>query len=303
MKRIIIICGPTGVGKTSFAIQVAQQFNGEIVGADSMQIYRHMNIGTAKPDPEEMKLIRHHLIGVIDPKEEFDAGRYVRAADVAIEDILSRGKLPIITGGTGLYIKALLNGLFRSESICTETLSSLTRELEEKGEHALHEKLAVCDPKAAGKIHPNDSFRVIRALEVFQTTGNRISDRQEGHNFDDQRYIGLKIGLYLDREQIYNRINQRVDMMMDKGLLNEVTSLVEKGYSFDLKSMQSIGYKHMAIFIRNEVDLPEAIRLLKRDTRRYAKRQFTWFNKDQKIIWLKPSEINEAEKRIKEFLT
>jgi tRNA dimethylallyltransferase len=303
MKRIIIICGPTGVGKTSFAIRVAQKFNGEIVSADSMQIYRHMNIGTAKPDHEEVSIIRHHLIDLIDPKEEFDAGRYVRAADEAIEDILSRGKLPIIAGGTGLYIKALLNGLFRSESICAKTLSILTKELEEKGAQSLHKKLVQFDPKAAGKIHPNDSFRVIRALEVYQTTGKRISDRHEEHNFDDQRYTVLKIGLYLDREELYNRIHKRVDMMMDKGFLNEVSSLVENGYSFSLKSMQSIGYKHMAIFLRNEVDLPEAIRLLKRDTRRYAKRQFTWFHKDQNIIWLKPSEINEVEKRIKEFLT
>lgn len=303
MKRIIIICGPTGVGKTSVAIQAAQNFNGEIIGADSMQIYRYMNIGTAKPDSEEINLIRHHLIDCIDPKDEFNAGRYVKAADKAIQDITSRGKIPIITGGTGLYIKALLNGLFRSESICTETLSRLTRELEEKGSHALYEKLSECDPKAAGRIHPNDSFRIIRALEVFQTTGNRISDHQLGHNFNDQRYTGLKIGLYMDRDKLYDRINQRVDVMMNKGLLNEVLFLVEKGYSFNLKPMQSIGYKHMAMFIQNETSLTEAVRLLKRDTRRYAKRQFTWFNKDKDIVWYKPSEINEIEKLIKDFLT
>lgn len=303
MKRIIIICGPTGVGKTSIAIQAAQNFNGEIIGADSMQIYRYMNIGTAKPGSEEMNLIRHHLIDCIDPKDEFDAGRYVKAADKAIQDITSRGKIPIITGGTGLYIKALLNGLFRSESICTETLSRLTRELEVKGSHALYEKLSECDPKAAGRIHPNDSFRIIRALEVFQTTGNRISDHQLGHNFNDQRYTGLKIGLYMDRDKLYDRINQRVDVMMNKGLLNEVLFLVEKGYSFNLKPMQSIGYKHMAMFIQNETSLTEAVRLLKRDTRRYAKRQFTWFNKDKDIVWYKPSEINEIEKLIKDFLT
>ncbi|MFA5902515.1 MAG: tRNA (adenosine(37)-N6)-dimethylallyltransferase MiaA [Desulfobacula sp.] len=303
MERIVIICGPTCVGKTSFAIQIAQKFNGEIISADSMQIYQHMTIGTAKPDAEEMRLIRHHLINIVDPKEEFDAGRYVKAADAAVEDILSRGKLPIITGGTGFYIKALLNGLFRSEAICTEMLSRLTKEFEESGAQALHEKLTQCDPKAANKIHPNDSFRVIRALEMYQTTGKRISDRQEGHNFSDQRYIALKIGLYLNRKQLYDRINQRVDMMMDKGLLDEVASLVKKGYSFNLKSMQSIGYKHMAMFIRNEVDLPEATRLLKRDTRRYAKRQFTWFNRDLDIIWVRPSEIDKAQMQIKEFIT
>ena len=303
MKRIIIICGPTGVGKTSFAIQIAQCFNGEIVGADSMQIYRHMNIGTAKPDLEEMNLVRHHLIDVIDPNETFDAGRYVKLADEAIEDILSRGKVPIITGGTGLYIKALLNGLFRSDSVCTKTLSGLTRELEEKGAHALHEKLVECDPKAADKIHPHDSFRVIRALEVFQTTGKRLSDHQEGHNFHNRRYDALKIGLYMEREELYDRINHRVEAMLDKGLLNEVVSLVERGYSLDLKPMQSIGYKHMAIFIQKEVDSAEAARLLKRDTRRYAKRQFTWFRKDTEIIWFKPSEMDTSKKRIKEFLT
>ncbi len=303
MHRVVIICGPTGVGKTSFAIQIAQKFNGEIVSADSMQIYQHMDIGTAKPNSEELKLIRHHLIDVVDPKEEFDAGRFVRAADEAIEDILSRGKTPIITGGTGLYIKALLNGLFRSEPICTKTLSRLTRELEEKGAHALHGQLVECDPKAANKIHPHDSFRVIRALEIFQTTGNRISDHQQGHNFDDQRYAGLKIGLWLEREKLYNRINQRVDTMLDNGLLNEVIGLVKKGYSLDLKSLQSIGYKHMVMFIRNEVDFPEATRLLKRDTRRYAKRQLTWFHKERDIVWLEPSEIDASEKLIKEFLT
>lgn len=303
MKRIIIICGPTGVGKTSFAIQVAQCFNGEIVGADSMQIYRHMNIGTAKPDAGEMNLVRHHLIDVIDPNEEFDAGRYVKLADEAIEDILSRGKVPIITGGTGLYIQALLNGLFRSESVCTKTLSMLTKELEEKGAHALHEKLAECDPKAADKIHPHDSFRVIRALEVFQTTGKKISDHQERHGFHSLRYEGLKIGLYMEREELYDRINQRVEAMLDKGFLNEVVSLVERGYSLDLKPMQSIGYKHMAMFIQKKANLAEAIRLLKRDTRRYAKRQFTWFRKDKDMIWLTPSEMEASKKLIKEFLT
>ncbi|OGR12890.1 MAG: tRNA (adenosine(37)-N6)-dimethylallyltransferase MiaA [Desulfobacula sp. GWF2_41_7] len=303
MKRIIIICGPTGVGKTPLAVRVAQKFNGEIVGADSMQIYRHLNIGTAKPDPEEMDLVRHHLIDCIDPKDEFDAGRYVKLADKAIQDITSRGKIPIITGGTGLYIKALLNGLFRSESICTETLSRLALELKEKGVHALYEKLSECDPKAADRIHPNDSFRVIRAIEVFQTTGNRISDYQKRHSFHDHRYESLKIGLYLEREKLYDRINQRVDMMMNKGLLNEVLSMVENGYSFNLKSMQSIGYRHMAMFIQKKIDLPEAINLLKRDTRRYAKRQFTWFNKDKDIAWYNPLEINGIEKLIKDFLT
>lgn len=303
MKKIIVICGPTGIGKTTFAIRVAKRFDGEIIGADSMQIYKRMSIGTAKPNPEELKLARHHLVDFVDPKEDFDAGLYVKAADKAIEDIAACGKIPVIVGGTGLYIRALLHGLFRSKPICEKTVSQLTGELEEKGCLSLYQKLEKCDPKAAQKIHPNDSFRVIRALEVYLTTGQRISDRQSTHKFNEVRYNSLKIGLFMDREKLYDRINKRVDLMLEQGLLHEVATLAEKGYSFDLKPMQSIGYKHMAMFIKNEVDWAEAVRLLKRDTRRYAKRQFTWFRQDKDIHWLEPSQVDSAEKLIKEFLT
>lgn len=303
MKRIIVICGPTGIGKTSFAISIARRFNGEIIGADSMQIYRHMNIGTAKPDTDELKQAKHHMIDFLDPKDDFDAGLYATAADKAIEEITARGKVPIVAGGTGLYIRALLHGLFRSKPICEKTLSQLTRELEEKGSLSLYAQLEHCDPAAAKKIHPNDSFRVIRALEVYQTTGHRISDRQNTHNFAELKYDSIKIGLCMDREALYDRINQRVDMMLDQGLLNEVTTLVENGYSFDLKPMQSIGYKHMAMFIKNEVDWEEAVRLLKRDTRRYAKRQFTWFNKEKDLIWINADDTEKAIETAKDFLT
>lgn len=303
MKKIIIICGPTGIGKTSLAIQVARRFNGEIIGADSMQTYQLMNIGTAKPDPEELKQARHHLIDFLDPKEEFDAGLYVKAADQAVFDITGRGKVPVLAGGTGLYIRALLHGLFRSEPICEKTISQLTRELGEKGETAFYQKLVDCDPMAAKKIHPHDSFRVIRALEVYQTTGQRISDRQTRHNFNELRYENIKIGLKMDREQLYDRINTRVDLMLSQGLLKEVKTLVKKGYPLTLKSMQSIGYKHMGLFIKGEVDWAEAVRLLKRDTRRYAKRQMTWFRKDNEINWVTHSEFKKAEKLIKDFLT
>ncbi|RLC03528.1 MAG: tRNA (adenosine(37)-N6)-dimethylallyltransferase MiaA [Deltaproteobacteria bacterium] len=303
MKRVIIICGPTGIGKTTFAISVARRFNGEIIGADSMQIYQHMNIGTAKPDPEELKQARHHLIDFLDPKEEFDAGLYVKAADTAIEDITARGKIPIIAGGTGLYIRALLHGLFRSKPICKKTISQLTRELADKGGKALFQKLVQCDPNAANKIHPNDSFRVIRALEIYHTTGKKMSDRQKGHNFNELRYKNIKIGLKMDREQLYKRINKRVDIMLAQGLLKEVTTLIENGYPLTLKPLQSIGYKHMGLFINNKVEWAEAVRLLKRDTRRYAKRQFTWFRKDKEITWLTRTQFDQAQKLIKDFLT
>jgi tRNA dimethylallyltransferase len=300
MEKLIIILGPTGVGKTGFAIKLAQIFNGEIVGADSMQIYKYMNIGTAKPEPAETALVPHHLIDFLDPGEEFDAGQYIKEADKAIKKIISSNKIPIVAGGTGLYIKALQNGLFRSEPISKEILARLKQELEQKGSQSLYQQLKECDPIALEKIHPNDSFRIIRALEVFIRSGQKISDYQKKHQFKKRRYESLKIGLYLDREELYERINNRVDLMISNGLLNEVVSLVEKGYSFRLKSMRSIGYKHMCMFINNEVDFDEAVQLLKRDSRRYAKRQFTWFGKDPDIVWLKPWEIEQAEQLIKE---
>ncbi|HCY88034.1 MAG TPA: tRNA (adenosine(37)-N6)-dimethylallyltransferase MiaA, partial [Desulfobacteraceae bacterium] len=183
MKKIITICGPTGIGKTGFAIALAKRFNGEIIGADSMQIYKFLDIGTAKPDADELAQAVHHLVDFLDPKEEFDAGKFAKMADAAIEDITSRGKLPIVAGGTGLYIRALIHGLFRANPICEETLTHLNREWEEKGSEVLHDRLKVCDPEAAARIHPNDGFRIVRALEVFQTTGVPISSRQQNHDF------------------------------------------------------------------------------------------------------------------------
>ncbi len=303
MKKIITICGPTGIGKTNFAIGIARHFNGEIIGADSMQIYKYMDIGTAKPDADELKRAPHHLVDFLDPKEEFDAGLYAARAGQVIESLYNRGKLPIVAGGTGLYIRALLHGLFRARPVCEKTLSDLTRLQREKGNLFLYEQLKLCDPVAAQKIHPNDSFRLVRALEVFKTTGQPISAKQKAHDFKESKYQSLTIGLCMDRKKLYERINQRVDIMINQGLLNEVTFLVDKGYSLDLKPMQSIGYRHMGMFLKQEVDFTEAVRLLKRDTRRYAKRQFTWFNREPDLIWLEPSQIEAAINLIKEFLT
>lgn len=303
MKRIVVILGPTGIGKTAFAIRVARQFNGEIVGADSMQIYKHLTIGTAKPDPSELALARHHLIDFLEPEDEYDAGRFVRDADLAIKDIGSRGKVPVVAGGTGLYVRALLYGLFRKDSVCRKTVEQLNRDVIKKGRRYVHERLADVDPQAADRIHPNDTFRTVRALEVFLTTGEKISDRQKAHNFNQPRYHALKIGLYLDREKLYERINRRVDIMLEQGLLSEVEQLIKDGYPLDLKSMQSIGYQQMGLFLKGEADWPEAVRLLKRDTRRYAKRQMTWFRKETDILWCKPDAYNKVKMKIKEFLT
>lgn len=302
MTKIITICGPTGIGKTGFAIALARELNGEIIGADSMQIYKYMDVGTAKPDDRERQLAIHHLVDFLDPAEPFDAKRFTALADQIIFDIAKRGRVPVVAGGTGLYIRALLHGLFRGKAACPATLAKLNQTLEENGAPALHEQLKQCDPKAAEKIHPNDGFRIVRALEVFLTTGVPISQCQKSHDFKSDRYQSLTFGLRMDRERLYDRINLRVDIMMAQGLLDEVKGLVSQGYSLELKSMQSIGYRHMGLYLKGEVSLEEAVRLLKRDTRRYAKRQFTWFNKEKDLIWINADDTEKAIETAKNFL-
>jgi tRNA dimethylallyltransferase len=303
MKKIITICGPTGIGKTGFAIFLAKQFNGEIIGADSMQIYRYMDIGTAKPDVSERAEARHHLVDFLDPAKDFDAGQYAQLAGQTIDTIVQNNRTPIVAGGTGLYIRALLYGLFRSRPVCQTTLTELTRTLEKKGSPYLHRQLESCDPSAAQRIHPHDGFRIIRALEVFRTTGIPISQRQTQQPFTHPLYRSLTLGLYMDRHDLYDRINQRVDMMMAQGLLSEVQGLVQKGYDLNLKSMQSIGYRHMGWVLSRNLDLDKAVSLLKRDTRRYAKRQFTWFKKEPGIVWITPEQTDRAASLVKDFLT
>ena len=303
MKKIITICGPTGIGKTGFAIFLARAFNGEIIGADAMQIYKHMDIGTAKPDASERAQAPHHLVDFLDPAQDFDAGQYVQMADQVVDALGQNNRIPIVAGGTGLYIRALLYGLFRSQPVCQATLAELTETLEKKGGHCLHRQLESCDPAAAQRIHPHDGFRIIRALEVFLTTGVPISQKQTRHGFAHPRYRSLTLGLSMDRHDLYDRINQRVDMMMAQGLFYEVQDLVKKGYDLNLKPMQSIGYRHMGWFLKKEVAFDRAVFLLKRDTRRYAKRQLTWFKKEPGILWLEPSQITRAKTLAKEFLT
>ncbi|EMS79369.1 tRNA (adenosine(37)-N6)-dimethylallyltransferase MiaA [Desulfotignum phosphitoxidans] len=303
MKKIITVCGPTGIGKTGFAIFLAKTFNGEIIGADSMQIYKYMDIGTAKPDASERAKARHHLVDFLDPAKDFDAAQYTQMAGQTIDTMTQNNRIPIVAGGTGLYIRSLLYGLFRSRPACQNTLARLTQTLEEKGSPYLHQQLDACDPSAARRIHPHDGFRIIRALEVFQTTGIPISQRQTQHSFAHPCYRSLTLGLYMDRHDLYERINQRVDIMMAQGLLTEVQGLVKKGYDLSLKSMQSIGYRHMGKVINHELDIETAVSLLKRDTRRYAKRQFTWFKKEPGIVWIEPSQKDRALALVKDFLT
>ena len=300
--KVIVIAGPTASGKTSLGVELALALGGEIVNADSMQVYRGMDIGTAKPTPEEQKGVAHHLMDVVDPDEEYNAAMYRSMALPIITDILSRRKMCFVVGGTGLYIKALVHGLFEVGASDPRIRIRLKEEAQICGSNFLHERLNRKDPDSAKKIHPNDAYRIIRALEVHESTGKTMAELHREHSFKDNSFDFLKIGLHINRDILYDRINRRVDAMIDTGLVGEVTELLEMGYTPHLKSMQSIGYRHMVDFIQGRCEWDETIRTLKRDTRRYAKRQLTWFKADPDIIWAEPGQLSEIRGRIKTFL-
>ena len=300
--KIVIICGPTGIGKTSVAIDIACAVNGEIISADSMQIYRYMDIGTAKPTPEEQSRVRHHIIDIVDPDENFDAAKFSKRAHEKIVELYNSGIVPLVVGGTGLYIKAAVHGLFDAEAVNLDIRKRLKKESSISGSGLLHKRLAACDPDAADKIHPNDTYRIIRALEMVEATGKPISEHQVDHGFMEKRYRVIKIGLSMERKALYDRINQRVDVMIEKWLVDEVKGLLNKGYSENLKSMQSIGYRHIVDFIKKRFSWDETVRTLKRDSRRYAKRQMTWFNADPEIVWLQPDHMEHIKLRVENFL-
>lgn len=300
--KVIIICGATGVGKTAAAIELAQIFHAEIIGADSMQIYRHMDIGTAKPTTEEQAIVRHHMIDIIDPDEAFDAARYAKMARTTIGQLQEKGAIPFVVGGTGFYIKSLAQGLFQSSPSDPLIRKRLQEEADTVGGSILYRRLKRVDPEASARIHPNDTYRIVRALEVREATGEMISTFHQSHEFSDQPFDVLKIGLQMDRQRLYSRIDRRVDLMIDEGLLAEVEALLGKGYSSDLRSMQSIGYRHIGDFIQGSLDWEEALRTLKRDTRRYAKRQLTWFTKDASVSWEDPENTAVMARRIDGFL-
>ncbi|HHW08792.1 MAG TPA: tRNA (adenosine(37)-N6)-dimethylallyltransferase MiaA [Firmicutes bacterium] len=289
---LLVLVGPTAVGKTEVAIELALLLGGEVVGADSMQIYRGMDIGTAKPRPEERRGVPHHLIDVVDPGTPFNVATYRRLATAAIAGIHLRGALPILCGGTGLYIKAVLGDfLFPDEG----ALPELRRQLEERAQHegaaVLHAELAQVDPETAARLHPNDIRRVIRALEVYKSTGEPLSvhlarQNQPGTN-DSCPYQVVKIGLVRRREELYERINRRVIWLVENGLLEETKRLMDMGFfSGNMKvAAQAIGYKEMYRYLTGEISLEQAIADLQKATRRYAKRQLTWFRSDKEIRW------------------
>ena len=299
---IVVICGPTGIGKTSAGIEAAETFGGEIISADSMQVYKYMDIGTAKPTLKERERIFHHMIDVIEPDEDFSAAKFASTADQIIERLRTRGIIPFLVGGTGLYIKALIKGLFNPGTSLADTRNRLKKEAETDGTESLYRRLLTSDREAADKIHPNDTFRIIRALEVYETTGMTISEHHKKHAFSGNRFNVLKIGLTTEREDLYKRIEKRVDLMVKNNFAEEVKRLLDMNYPAGLKSMQSIGYRHMVEYVTGRIPLNETVRILKQDTRRFAKRQMTWFNADPEIVWVKPDQADDIKMLVGSFL-
>lgn len=304
-KPLIILTGPTAVGKTKASIGLAKAVDGEIISADSMQVYRHMDIGSAKIKPEEMEGIPHHLIDVLEPDDEFHVVKFQQLAKKAMREIWERGHIPIVTGGTGFYIQALLYDIDfdenEKEDACRKELEAYARE---HGAEALHEKLALVDPASAEMIHPNNIKRVIRALEFYEQTGKRISEHNETQRQRESPYAFAYFVLTDDRAHLYERINRRVDQMIEEGLVNEVQALKDKGYTKQLVSMQGLGYKEILDYLDGNCTLEEAIYTIKRDTRHFAKRQLTWFKRERDVIWInKQSFSYEAEQILDEMLS
>lgn len=296
MKPMIILTGPTAAGKTSLSIGLAKAVNGAIISADSMQVYKKMDIGTAKIMPEEMQGVDHYLVDVLDPKEEFHVAKFQQMAKEALEKIYAEGKIPIIVGGTGFYIQALLYDIQFTETKKDDSYRKQLQELaREKGNHYLHEMLRSVDEKAAEAIHENNVKRVIRALEYYKETGKPISQHNEEERQRKSPYQSAYFVLTHEREILYNRINQRVDLMLKMGLVDEVKKLKEEGYDRQLVSMQGLGYKEIMAYLDGEISLEEAVYLIKRDTRHFAKRQLTWFGREKDVIMVEKQKFeNDA---------
>lgn len=300
MKRpLIILTGPTAVGKTSASIGLAKAVEGEIISADSMQVYRGMDIGSAKISRKEMDGVRHYLVDVLEPEEEFNVVKFQRLARQAAEEIYSRNKIPIVVGGTGFYIQALLYDIDFTENDGDISLrQELEKTAEEKGPEYLHQLLQEVDPQAARDLHPNNIKRVIRALEFYRQTGQKISEHNRKERAKESPYRYAYFVLTDDRARLYDRIDRRVDAMMEAGLLEEVRSLRDRGVKRTCTSMQGLGYKELYACLEGECSLDEAVRIIKRDTRHFAKRQLTWFRRERDVIWLDKGRFLQDEGRI-----
>ena len=304
-KPLIILTGPTAVGKTSLSIALAKAVNGEIISADSMQVYRHMDIGSAKIRPEEMHGVPHHLVDCLEPDEEFNVVRFQQMAKEAMEGIYARGRIPVLVGGTGFYIQAVTGDIdFTVHGEDTTYRRMLEEKAKTEGAQVLHEMLAAVDPASAEAIHANNVKRVIRALEYYQQTGQKISEHNEAEREKESAYNSAYFVLTDDRKILYNRIDKRVDLMMEEGLLEEVNALRLRGLKRESVAMQGLGYKELFGYFEGEYPLEEAVRIIKRDTRHFAKRQLTWFRRERDVIWLDKSEIGrEDEQLIQQMLT
>lgn len=303
-KKILIIVGPTAVGKSATALWIAQKYSGEIISCDSMQVYRGFDIGTDKPSEEARKSVPHHLVDILDPEEQFSAADFAHRAVEVAEKILAKGHLPIVVGGTGLYHKALVEGLFPGPGRDQTLRQKLRQEAEELGLSYLYQKLKEVDPEYAQKVTPKDSVRIIRALEVYHLTGKPISEhfRQTASPVQNKGFILYQIGLKLKREELYRRIEERVDRMFAQGIVEEVKNLLARGVSEQATPFKGLGYRQVLRYIKGEISLEEAIRLTKLETRHYAKRQMTWFKKSPGIIWFEAEDREVIEKYIVENL-
>ena len=286
--KIVIILGPTAVGKSALALELAGQLNGEIVNADSQQVYRYLDIGTGKPTMAERERVRHHLIDMVNPDQEFNAAMFRHLANEVIYQINERKRNPMVCGGTGLYLKALTRGLFQGPAQDVIFRSELEKEIAQSGLDSVYRRLAEIDPTVTSTIHPNDRSRTVRALEVYQLTGKPISQWQNDHRFQEDSFEVLKIGLNLDRVELYERINRRSAAMIQAGILEEVRGLVARGYSLDLKPLGSVGYAQMGKVIRGALTIDAALEEMQQETRHLAKRQLTWFRADKEVRWFHP---------------
>lgn len=297
-EPLVILTGPTAVGKTKLSIALAKAIGGEIISADSMQVYKHMDIGSAKIRPSQMQGVPHYLVDVLEPSEEFHVVRFQQMAKQAMEQIRSRGHIPILVGGTGFYIQAVVNDIDFTENEASPYRKELEALALEKGASFLHEELQRVDPESARAIHENNVKRMIRALEFYKMTGKKISEHNEEQRERTSPYNFAYFVLTDDRAKLYARIEQRIDEMLEEGLVEEVTHLKEMGYRRGMVSMQGLGYKEILAYLDGECTLEEAIEILKRDTRHFAKRQITWFKREREVIWLNKEDYAYDEDRI-----
>jgi len=300
--RLLVILGPTASGKSRLAMEIAGALGGEIVSSDSLQVYKHLDIGTAKPSPEERAAVPHHLIDILEPDGDFNAGTFREGASRAIESLAASGKNIILAGGTYLYVKALLSGLIEDLPADRSIRTALRKERAEHGTAPLYERLLSVDPESASRIHPNDYVRTERALEVYELTGQKMSLLLSLHEFAVRDYEYLKIGIHVEREELRGRIDERVDGMMSAGFVDEVRGLRNMGYGPELKPMQSIGYKEINAYLDGHLGLERAVELMKRDTKRFAKRQRTWLRADKEILWFEiPGDMGKIMKTAESF--